>query len=245
MIAGTVEGSNMSRQWLRSLACVTVGLASPRVAAQVIGLPLTYHTVMRGVGAALDAGADQYGLRAIGFTGIAAVGHIEADSTRLPLFNVSAAVAHVAGDAGAAGGSSLGGELSFLGSFAVGVSESRWAGLTRVYVPLAAALPLVTCADRRRFGMLFAVPTWSFEHVSVPTGSAWQSSWGAVNLGAVFELQSGLGFQAAVGGLFQHQTADPYRRVVVSAGVHFSPHGVLDVMKRGAEPARGGCAIGL
>jgi len=61
----------------------------------------------------------------------------------------------------------------------------------------------------------------------------------------LFELRSGLGFQLGVGGLFQRATSDPYRRVVIGAGVHYSPHGILKAAATGTEQGRGGCSVGL
>src|SRR5256886_11030788 len=117
-----------------------------RLAAQTLGLPLSYRPVMSGFSAALDAGGDKGGFRTIGLTGIVALGHMTADGQRMALFNLSGTVARVSGESGAAS-TSVGAELSLLGSFAVGVNRSRWAGVTRTYIPLAAALPLVGCGD--------------------------------------------------------------------------------------------------
>ena len=100
------------------------------LAAQTLGLPLSYRPVMSGFSAALDAGGDKGGFRAIGLTGIVALGHMTADSQRMALFNLSGTVARVSGESGAAS-TSVGAELSLLGSFAVGVNRSRWAGVTR------------------------------------------------------------------------------------------------------------------
>jgi hypothetical protein len=163
----------------------------------------------------------------------------------MALFNVSGTVAHLTGEGSAAGGSDVGAALSLLGSFAVGVDRSRWAGVTRVYVPLAAALPLLGCADAERILVVYGVPVWNFERLETPAGWVWQSSWGSINLGALFELRSGLGAQLAVGGLFQRSTSDPYRRVVVGAGIHFSPGGILKAAATGGAPSRGGCGFGL
>jgi len=196
-----------------------------RLAAQTLGLPLSYRPVMSGFSVALDAGGDKGGFRTIGLTGIVALGHLVADGQRMALFNLSGTVARVSGESGAAS-TSVGAELSLLGSFAVGVNRSRWAGVTRTYIPLAAALPLVGCGDANHLLFFYGVPVWNFERLEQPTG-AWQPSWGSVNLGALFELKSGLGFQLGVAGLFQRPTQDPYRRVVIGAGVHFSPHGIL------------------
>jgi len=54
-----------------------------------------------------------------------------------------------------------------------------------------------------------------------------------------------------VAGLFQRATPDPYRRVVIGAGVHFSPHGILAAAAAAAAaPAapdqnRWGCSVAL
>src|SRR2546430_6007367 len=154
------------------------------------------------------------------------------------------------GESGAAS-TSVGAELSLLGSFAVGVNRSRWAGVTRTYIPLAAALPLVGCGDANHLLFFYGVPVWNFERLEQPTGAAWQRSWCAVNLGELFELKTGLGFQLGVAGLFQRPTPDPYRRVVIGAGLHFSPHGILAAAAAAAAaPAapnqnRWGCSVAL
>lgn len=234
----------MSRMAIRWLMWVIPSVIPPPLAAQTLGLPLSYRPVMSGFGAAVDAGGDKSGFRTIAITGIAALGHVTAEDTRMPLFNVSGTVAHVSGEGGAAGSADVGAEVSLLGSFAVGVDRSRWAGVTRIYVPLAAALPVVGCADAKRILLVYAVPLWSFERLEQAAGAKWQSSWGSVNLGALFELRSGLGFQLGVGGLFERTTPDPYRRVVIGAGVHFSPHGILKA-GTGTEQGRRGCGFGL
>jgi len=161
----------MYRIWMRWLVCVTPAALSPCLARQTLGLPLSYRPVMGGFGAAVDAGGDKDGFRTIGATGIVALGHVTAEGTRMPLFNVSATVAHLTGDGGEVGGSAIGAEVSLLGSFEVGVDRSRWGGVTRVYVPLAAALPLVGCADAKRIFLLYGVPLWSFERLEQPTGA--------------------------------------------------------------------------
>lgn len=145
----------------------------------------------------------------------------------------------------AVGGSSVCAAVSLLGSFAVGVERSRWAGVTRTFVPLAAALPLVVCADAQRILEVYGVPVWSFERAEQPTGAAWQPSWGSVNRGALYELRSGFGVQRGVGGLFQDANADPYRRVVISAGLHFSPQGILKAAAPRTEQGRWGCGFVL
>lgn len=218
-------------------------LVPPMLAAQTLGLPLSYRPVMSGFGAAVDAGGDKGGFRTIAITGTVALGHVTAEGTRMPLFNVSGTVARLSGESGAPGGADFGAEVSLLGSFAVGVDRSRWGGATRTYIPLAAALPLVGCANAKGIVFLYGVPLWSFERVEQPTGARWQRSWGSVNLGALVELRSGLGFQVGVGGLFQRTTPDPYRRVVIGAGVHFSPHGILKAAAD--QPGQGGCSLGL
>lgn len=211
------------------------------LAAQGLGLPLSYRPVLSGFGVALDAGGDRAGFRTMALTGIVALGHVTAEGSRMALFNLSGTVAHLSGEGGAAGGTAVGAEVALLGSFAVGVDRSRWAGVTRTYVPLAAALPLVGCADANHLLFIYGVPVWSFERVE----QTWQPSWGSVNLGALFELRSGLGFELGVGGLFQRATSDPYRRVVVSAGVHFSPEGILKAAVAGSEHGRLKCGIVL
>jgi hypothetical protein len=200
---------------------------------------------MSGFSVAVDAGGDNGGFRTLALTGIVALGHVTAEGTQMALFNVSGTVARLSGESGAVGGSAVGAELALLGSFAIGVDRSRWAGTTRTYVPLAAALPLVVCADANRIVELYGVPVWNFERLEEPGVAAWQPSWGSVNLGALFELRSGLGFQLGVGGLFQSgsETPDPYRRAVISLGVHFSPHGILRAVPTGTRG--GGCGFVL
>jgi len=220
-------------------------MVPPCLGGQTLGLPLAYRPVMSGFGAAIDVGGDKEGFRTTAITGILALGHVTAAGTRMALFNVSGTVAHLSGEGGAAGGSDVGGEVSLLGSFAVGVDRSHWAGVTRIYVPLAAALPLVGCANAKSILLVYGVPVWNFERLEQPTGAKWQSSWGSVNLGALFELRSGLGFQLGVGGLFQRATSDPYRRVVIGAGVHVSPHGILKAAATGGEQGRVGCSFVL
>jgi len=215
------------------------------VAAQTLGVPLSYRPVMSGFGAAVDAGGDKGGFRTIAVTGIVALGHLTVEGSRIALFNLSGTVARVSGESGAAS-TSVGAELSLLGSFAVGVDRSRWAGVSRIYVPLAAALPLVGCADANHILFVYGVPVWNFERLQLPAGGTWQPSWGSVNFGALFELRSGLGFQLGVAGLFQRATADPYRRVVIGAGVHFSPAGILKAATLSpGEKNHWGCGFAL
>lgn len=235
----------MSSMARRCLTCALPALVPICVAAQTLGIPLSYRPVMSGFGGAVDAGGDKGGFRTVAITGTLALGHVTAEAARMPLFNLSGTVAHLSGEGGASGGSDVGAELSLLGSFAVGIDRSRWAGVARTYVPLAAALPLVGCADARRILFIYGVPLWSFERVDEPTGDRWQRSWGSVNLGALFELRSGLGFQVAVGGLFQHTTPDPYRRIIVGAGVHFSPSSILKTSATGTDQGHRGCGFGL
>jgi hypothetical protein len=199
---------------------------------------------MSGFGIAVDAGGDKGGFRTLALSGTVALGHVTAEGTQMALFNVSGTVAGLSGESGAVGGSAVSAEVALLGSFAVGVDRSRWAGVTRTYVPLAAALPLVVCADAKRILEVYGVPVWNFERLEQLGAGAWQPSWGSVNLGALFELRSGLGFQLGVGGLFQgaSETPDPYRRVVISLGVHFSPQSLLRGVPTGT---RMGCGFVL
>lgn len=233
----------MATWWL---LCLMPAVVPPGLVAQTLGVPLSYRPLTSGFGAAVDAGGDNGGFRTIALTGIAALGHVTADGTQMALFNVTGTVARLSGEGGGAlGGSSVGAAVSVLGSFAVGVDRSRWVDVTRTYVPLAAALPLVVCADAQRILEVYGVPVWSFERVEQPTGAAWQPSWGSVNLGALFELRSGLGVQLGLGGLFQDATSDPYRRVVISAGVHFSPQSILKAAAPRTEQGRWGCGFVL
>jgi hypothetical protein len=233
----------MTRNEIRWLTCLIPTLISPGLAAQTLGLPASYRPVMNGFGVALDVGGDT-SFSTIGATGTVALGHVTIEGTRTALFNLSGTIASLTGENGQPGGSAIGAQLSLLGSFAVGVDRSRWGGVTRVHVPLAAALPLVGCASAKRIFELYVVPVWSFERLEQPAGPSWQSSWGSLSVGALLELQSGLGFQVGVGGLSQHATSDPYRRVVVSAGIHFSPHSILKAAPHASE-SQGGCSFVL
>jgi hypothetical protein len=153
------------------LPCVTPALVPPVLVAQMLGVPLSYRALTSGFGVAVDAGGDNGGFRTIALTGIVALGHVTADGAQMPLFNLSGTVARLSGEGGAVGGSGVGAAVSLLGSLAVGVDRSRWAGVTRTYIPLAAALPLVVCADAQRILEIYGVPVWSFERVEQPTGA--------------------------------------------------------------------------
>ncbi|SRR5712692_2105787 len=230
----------MRRIGIHCLVCLMAAASHP-LAAQTLGLPSYYSEVMSGYGVAVDAGADTAGFRTIGLTGIVALGHLTIDSVRLPLFNVSATGALLTGSGTHAGGSAVGLEVSVLASFKVGVDRSRWDGVSRLHLPLAAAVPVLQCANAKRIFALYGVPVWNFERVQNPTGWSWQSSWGSASLDAALDLHSGLGFQIGVERPFSHTTRDPYRRLVIGAGVSFTPHGVL----RERAPGKGGCAFGL
>jgi hypothetical protein len=221
--------------------CAASVLLLPVLRAQTMGLPASYRLVSSGFGTALDAGGDRDGFRTVGVTGIIALGHVNADSARLPLFNVSATAAMLQAQGGSAGGKALGAQVSLLGSFAIGVDRSRFGGVSRTYVPLAAALPLLACADGKTIFALYGVPVWNFERVDTLSTHVWRHSWGSGSIGAFFELRSGLGVQAGVGGLFHRTTSDPYQRVVFGLGAHLSRHGVL----ASAPTSHQGCAAGL
>ena len=212
----------MCRSAMLWLVCATPTMALPCLEAQALGLPSSYRAVMDGFGAAVDAGGNGAGLRTIGVTGIVALGHLTAGNMRMSLFNVSATIARLAG-----GGSAVGAEVSVLSSFKIAVDRSTWGGLKRGNFALAAAIPVLGCASRKTMVMLYGVPAWNFERVEKPTGASWQPSWSSASIGAILELRSGLGFQLGVGGLSHHPTRDPYHRVVVGVGVHFSPHSIL------------------
>jgi hypothetical protein len=113
--------------------CAASVLLLPVLRAQTMGLPASYRLVSSGFGTALDAGGDRDGFRTVGVTGIIALGHVNADSARLPLFNVSATAAMLQAQGGSAGGKALGAQVSLLGSFAIGVDRSGspgWSGGT-------------------------------------------------------------------------------------------------------------------
>jgi len=229
---------------IRWLILALPGAVPSLLLAQTLGVPLSYRRMMSGFGVAVDAGGDKGGFRTLALTGIVALGHVTVDGTPWPLFNVSGTVARLSGESSAVGGSAVSAEVALLGSFAIGFDRSRWAGLTRTYIPLAAALPILVCAESNRIFDLYAVPVWNFERLEQPGAAAWQPPWGSVNLGASFELRSGLGFQVTMGGLFQDasDTPDPYRRVVISLGVRFTPHGILKAVPAGH---RMGCGFAL
>jgi hypothetical protein len=62
------------------------------------------------------------------------------------------------------------------GPLRFGFDRSRWAGLTRTDVRLAAALPLLVCAKPNRIFDLYAVPVWNFERLEQPGAAAWRPS---------------------------------------------------------------------
>jgi hypothetical protein len=237
------EGPALRGLAIRWLIGVLPGVVPSFMAAQTLGVPLSYRGVMSGFGVAVDAGGDQGGFRTLALTGTVALGHLTADGAQMALFNVSGTVARLSGAGGAVGGSAVSAQVALLGSFAVGVDRSQWAGVTRTYVPLAAALPLVVCADANRILEVYGVPVWNFERLEQSTSARWQPSWGSINVGALFELRSGLGFQLTAGGPFGEATSDPYRRVVVSLGVHFSSHAILSAVPTGS--GGGGCGFVL
>jgi hypothetical protein len=234
----------MRRHAMPLLLAAIALLFSPHVTAQTLGLPLSYRGVMRGFGGVIDVSGDKAGVRTFAGTVVVALGHIRVDSQQVPLFNLSGTIGKLFGERGQAGGDAFGGEVTVLESFGVGVDRSRWGGVNRLHVPVAAALPLMMCIDAHRLYELYLVPALSFERLDRPTGSSWQPSWGSVSLDFIWELRSGFGFQVGVGGLTQHQTSDPYRRVVMSAGIHLSPHGLLSSGADARAPDRQ-CSFGL
>src|SRR5437867_4314988 len=122
----------MRRTVRRVFLFVALVLSSRGIAAQVIGLPLSYHPVMSGFGAAFDVGADKGGVRAVGLTGVVGLGHVTAGDTRIALFNVSGTGADLLGEGGQPGGYALGVEVSLLGSFGVGVGTSQFNNQSRL-----------------------------------------------------------------------------------------------------------------
>ncbi|HEX9346565.1 MAG TPA: hypothetical protein VF919_03235 [Gemmatimonadales bacterium] len=226
---------------MRYVLTLLLFASGPRVAAQTLGLPLSYRPIARGVGAALDVGGNDAGVRTIAATGVVALGHVTIDSARLSLIDVSASVASLFGPHGA--GTSQGALVSLLGSFGVGIERSKWAGATRTYVPLAAALPLLGCSDSKMLFEVYGVPLWNFERVDGATGSSWVPSWGSFTLGVLLESRSGLGLQLGIGGLAQRTTSDPYRRFVIGAGLHFSPHPIVKAVEPSASHRRRRCSF--
>lgn len=226
---------------MRYILTLLLFASGPRAAAQTLGLPFSYRPVARGVGAALDFGANDAGVRTLAATGVVAIGHVTIDSTRLALIDVSASIASLFGPHGA--GSSQGTEVSLLGSFGIGIDRSRWSGATRTYVPLAGAFPLLACSDSRKVFEVYAVPLWNFERVDRTTGSSWVPSWGSVDVGVLLESRSGLGVQLGIGGLAQRTTSDPYRRFVIGAGLHFSPHSIAKAAETPASSSRRRCSF--
>ena len=212
-------------------------------AAQTLGLPASYNFVTRGGGAALETGGDRFGMRTIGATGIIALGHVSMDSSRFPLFDVSATAATIRADGAEVSGSAFGVDVSLLGSFKLGVDHSTRGDVRRTRIPLAAALPLFACASAKGIVELYGVPVWNVVRVGTPGGAAWRHPWGSGSIGAFAELRSGLGFQLAVEGPFHKPTADPYHRWAAGFAVHFSPHGILESVPAGEKG--GGCAFAL
>jgi hypothetical protein len=232
----------------RRRALVHVGMlsslfASP-LAPQSLGLPVVFHPVMHGFGAAFEAGVDDSGVPTSAFTVSAAMGHITADSMRIPLFDLSGAVAEF-GDGSQTTGRSLGVEVTVLSSFTVGVYRSNWRGVRRLYLPLAAVVPLIACLNRRKVIEVYAVPLWSFERIRQFGGTSWQPSWGSIGLGAIFEFRSGIGLQAELSELSRQVAADPYHRPALSIGVHWSAHSMVKTMGSRVSSGKVQCGFGL
>ena len=235
----------MPRDSARWLLLLIPALAASRLDGQTLGLPISYRPVMSGFETAVDVGGDKAGLRTLAATEVVALGRVTAESGHMALFNISGTVASLRGADGQAGGFSISAEVTLLGSFGVGLDRSRWGGVTRIYVPLVAALPLLVCVSRETMFELYGVPLWSFESVQGPGGWAAQKSWGSYSVGAMLEWRSGVGVQLTVGGLGERTTSDPYRRVVVSAGMHYSPHSILKAAPISSAPAKRVCSFGL
>ncbi len=239
-----VEDATMRRRLAPVHVAMLLSVLAGALGAQTLGLPVVYHPVMRGFGAAFDAGVDDSGAPTIALAGIAALGHITADSLRLPVVNVSGTVTEFGGDAHP-GGRAFGIEVTLFTSFALGVNRSNWRGVKRLYFPLAAAIPLMACANRKKLIEVYAVPLWSFERVEQPGNTSWQPSWGSVGLGAIFEFRSGIGFQAELSELRRQVGADPYHRAALSVGIHWSPHSIVKEARSRAPSGKMECGLGL
>src|SRR5207245_9175580 len=89
MLMPRKRGSTMYAVRARWMIGVIPAVMPIRLAAQTLGLPLSYRPVMSGFSAALDAGGDKGGFRTIGLTGTAALGHMTADGHGMALFKLS------------------------------------------------------------------------------------------------------------------------------------------------------------
>lgn len=216
----------------------SVSLAAPS-GAQTVGVPVSYTTVLTGVGFALDVGVDTAGFRTTAVTGTAIIGKFKADSGELPLFGVSMTGAVVAAERQSHAGWSAAGRVSLINSFQVGVGYSRAGASARVLIPLSAAIPGITCVGAKRSFVLYGTPTWNFEHVNGPGVSAWRNSWSSLGVGALLQLRSGVGFQLMGEGPFSSGHVDAYRRLKVGVQLSFTRGSI----SRAATGGGYGCEI--
>ena len=93
---------SLSRRVIRLVRAVlfptTTIVLAPSISAQTLGLPITYRGVMSGFGSAIDVGLDPHGFRTFAGTGTVAIGRFAVAGATLPLLDVSATAAIVAGD---------------------------------------------------------------------------------------------------------------------------------------------------
>jgi len=217
-------------------------LAPAALSAQTLGVPMLYHPVMRGFGTAFDAATDDSGVTSLAVTAVATIGHLHVDSSSYPLLNVSATATRVGGRAP---GTGLGLELALGSVYVVGVSRLRWQGTRRLYVPMTVTIAGLVCGNQRKVIELYLLPVWSFERIEGPSGASWQPSWGTVNAGFVLEYRSGFGFQVAVGDPGHDDGSDPYRRSVLTVGVHWSPHSIVANAGSQLPAGKMKCGVGL
>ena len=166
------------------------------------------------------------GFRTFAGTGTVAIGRFAVAGATLPLFDVSATAAIVAGD-GSASGWSVGANAALLNSLQVGAGYTRTASITRLHIPLSAVLPVAACVDAQRALILYGAPIWNFEHISAQLGDRWEPSWSSFSAGVVLELPSGIGIQAGGGKPFHHAPDPTYDRWSFSIGVHISRHSLV------------------
>lgn len=211
--------------------------------AQTLGLPMPYHPVLSGYGAAFDAGIDDSPRASIAVTGIATIGHVMVDSgMRLPLLTVAATASQFGSGLD---GRALGVQFLVLSSLGVGVNRSNWQGVRRLYFPLAAFLPVLVCSGRKRIFELYFAPVWNFERVDESTGAAWLPSWGSLNGGMLYEWRSGLGAQMGIGDPRSGAGSDPYHSPVISLGVHWSARSIPKRAGPQAPAEKTQCGFGL
>src|SRR5437764_7991853 len=127
----------------------TTIVLAPSISAQTLGLPITYRGVMTGFGSAIDVGLDPHGFRTFAGTGTVAIGRFAVAGATLPLLDVSATAAIVAGD-GFASGWSVGANAALLNSLQIGAGYTRTGSITRLHIPLSAVLPVAACVEAQR-----------------------------------------------------------------------------------------------